>query len=741
MASAVVEVAPREKNPYVGPRPFERKDMQVFFGREREIRELLSLVIANRVVLVYAASGAGKTSLLNARLAPLLEQEEQFEVLPPARIRDFVVDRDRLSDVRNVFAFGVLLNWTRDQTDGNIAAGNPERMAAELSLPDFLRMREHPTDLDGLPAPRAAIFDQFEELFTAYPEYWQQREGFVRQIATALEEDQLLRVVIATREDHVAELDEFAPLLPGTLRARFRLEPLGRKAALAAVASPLRDTRRSFSPKAAERLVADLLTLRVDDGRGGTREIEGRFVEPVQLQVVCQSLWSELPPDVTEISEEDLRVFGDVDQVLRQFYDEAVASAAAAARTDETRLRGLIEKTFITSMGTRGTVYRQPGSTGVIPNEAIDELESRRLIRGERRAGARWFELTHDRLIKPILASNKRHGEVQAARRRGRRLIAATVAGFVIAVLTIVPIVLWREQVDKPKGVFLGHTDLVTSAVLSPDGRQVLTASFDGTVRLWDAASRRQSRERQLPGPIRMAIHSPDGRLIATAGDDGTRLLDAATLKMRSFLRAKKNAYVYTVMFSADGQSLVTSSEDGTARVLRVPDLKERRVLRSRRGPLYTASFIRNHELVAGGGEAGVVQIWELPSGKLIRELRGHTKLVQTVAASPNGELLVSTSNDRTTRLWEFATGKPPTVLRHHTGEVYFASFSANGSLLATASEDGTARIWQITPLKSDPLTVLRGHTGAVVSAVFSPDGQRILTASADATARIQSWR
>jgi hypothetical protein len=73
-------------NPYVGPRPFERPDAALFFGREADSLELMSLVIASRVVLVYAASGAGKTSLMNAGLVPLLEREEHFDVLPGARL-------------------------------------------------------------------------------------------------------------------------------------------------------------------------------------------------------------------------------------------------------------------------------------------------------------------------------------------------------------------------------------------------------------------------------------------------------------------------------------------------------------------------------------------------------------------------------------------------------------------------------------------------------------------------------
>ena len=75
-----------EPSPYVGPRPFETEDQGRFFGRDREASDLLSLVVAHRAVLLYAQSGAGKTSLVNARVVPM-QRDEEFEVFPTARLR------------------------------------------------------------------------------------------------------------------------------------------------------------------------------------------------------------------------------------------------------------------------------------------------------------------------------------------------------------------------------------------------------------------------------------------------------------------------------------------------------------------------------------------------------------------------------------------------------------------------------------------------------------------------------
>ena len=402
----------QERNPYVGPRPFERQDRDLFFGRNREASEVLSLIIAHRMLLLYAQSGAGKTSLLNASLIPLLE-EDRFEVLPLARVRGLIPEDIQSKDIPNLYVFNTLMSWAEDEAD-------PRRLA-QMSLAGFLKEREHPTDEEGLPSARVVILDQFEEVFAFYPERWKDREGFFEQVRDALEEDSLLRVVFVMREDYIAQLDPYAPLLPEKLRTRFRMERLREEAALSAITGPLRDTGRSFAEGVAEQLVEELLRVRVETAAGETVVVIGEFVEPVQLQVVCQSLWRDLPPDVPVITRDHLQAFGDVNQALSGFYERSTNRVAQESGVKEGDLRSWFEHSLITLAGTRGTVYRGREETGGIPNAAVDLLESLHLIRGEWRAGARWYELTHDRFIEPIQESNKtwldKWGEAEQTRR------------------------------------------------------------------------------------------------------------------------------------------------------------------------------------------------------------------------------------------------------------------------------------------------------------------------------------
>ena len=112
---------PAGANPYVGPRTFTREDRERFFGREREARELLSLVISQRLVLFYAQSGAGKSSLINTRLAPQLG-EAGFVVLPVARVGGELPAGVAAAD--NVFLFNLMLSLDQSQRDPNrLASG------------------------------------------------------------------------------------------------------------------------------------------------------------------------------------------------------------------------------------------------------------------------------------------------------------------------------------------------------------------------------------------------------------------------------------------------------------------------------------------------------------------------------------------------------------------------------------------------------------------------------------------
>src|SRR6266446_1933490 len=431
-------MAAADQKPYVGPRPFGRDEKNLFFGRDRETRDLCSLVIAHPIVLLYAASGAGKSSLLNAGLIPLLEARG-YEVLPSARVSGRIRDAVNNAGVDNVYAFNILSSWAGPSVD--------PRDLVKVDIASFLASRSHRKDAAGEPVLRVVLLDQFEELFTFARERWQERAALIRQLAEALEHDPLLRIVLVMRREFVARLETFAPLLPQALRTRFPLDELGPKAAQEAIEGPLARTDRKIEPEASQRLVEELRTVTVRGAGGEDVETIDPSIEPVGLQVACAKLCDDLPPDVHTITAAHIETYGDVDKALKRFYEDALNAAATKTGVSKDRLRLWVDRYLITPGGTRGMVYRGPESTGreerAIPNAAVDVLEEKHLIRAEARAGGeRWYELTHDRFVGPIRDSNRVWKEHYERRQRRWKVLRATAAGASVGVAVVV-LLLW----------------------------------------------------------------------------------------------------------------------------------------------------------------------------------------------------------------------------------------------------------------------------------------------------------
>jgi WD40 repeat protein len=281
-----------------------------------------------------------------------------------------------------------------------------------------------------------------------------------------------------------------------------------------------------------------------------------------------------------------------------------------------------------------------------------------------------------------------------------------------------------------------GHTSHVISVAFSPDGSRLLTASWDGTAKLWDAATGQEVLPlRWNADSATAAAYSPDGRRLAAAAVDGTfKVWDAAT--GQELLAPKGHSqWVTAVAFRPDGKRLATACKDGTAKVWDAATGEEIRTLRGPPGEALGLAFSPDGTRLATGYQFGAVQVWDAATGKELLTPRGHAGAVNGVAFSPNGRRLATASNDGTAKVWDAATGKEIRILRGHAGTVFGVAFSPDGQRLATAHENGTAKVWDAAT-GQESLTI-RGHTLFVRSVAFSPDGRRLATASNDGTAKV----
>ena len=103
-----------EISPYVGPRPYERKDRDLFYGRDNETMQIISLILSNPLTLVYSQSGVGKTSLFNTKIIYELEKQYKFQTFPSARVRSLLSSDKIPKDVNNLYMFNALFSLDPD---------------------------------------------------------------------------------------------------------------------------------------------------------------------------------------------------------------------------------------------------------------------------------------------------------------------------------------------------------------------------------------------------------------------------------------------------------------------------------------------------------------------------------------------------------------------------------------------------------------------------------------------------
>ncbi len=221
---------------------------------------------------------------------------------------------------------------------------------------------------------------------------------------------------------------------------------------------------------------------------------------------------------------------------------------------------------------------------------------------------------------------------------------------------------IWDVQSGKSVMRLAGHVDKVWELAFSPDGRHLVTASWDNTARIWDLATGQTAVVlKGHTGRVWNAAFSPDGRRVVTASPDGTaRIWDAATgatlHELHGHALAGVPVGVDGASFSPDGRRVVTAGDDHTAR------------------------------------------IWDAETGKPIAVLAGHSDIVWSAQFSPDGRRVVTASRDKTARVWDVASGKTIALLDGDTDDVRVAKFSRDGLRVITGSFDNTARLWRLFP-------------------------------------------
>lgn len=213
-------------------------------------------------------------------------------------------------------------------------------------------------------------------------------------------------------------------------------------------------------------------------------------------------------------------------------------------------------------------------------------------------------------------------------------------------------LIVWDVATQTAKTTLQGHTESVRSVVYSPDGQSLLTAGDDRTVRIWDVSAGRATAV--LTGhadKVRQAVYSPDGKSIASASLDGTvRIWDVATRRTTRVLTARQS--LQTVVWSPAGGLVATADEEGDIIVWNPVTGAKVRTMHTELDELRCLAFSPDGRDLAAAGVGKVVRVWDVLSGQEVLSLQGHSAQINALAFSPDGDLLVSADHTGSVRLW-----------------------------------------------------------------------------------------
>lgn len=483
--------APDRRRRYPGVRAFEEADAVLFYGRQAAADQLLLRVLSVRLLLQFAPSGVGKTSLLQAGLFPPLRRHECFPFIARVnRPEEGLVDAVRRSMLEACEAQGL--------QDPVVPAG-----AADLAA---LLGGTQLWSADASLLTPVLVLDQFEEIFTLRDEAF--RQDLARQVGALVGQrgGTAVKVVLSLREEFLGRLEQFSREIPELFAERLRLPPLTGDEARLAITEPAAHAAEGWAspPFAYDPRCVDELVDFIDGS-----SVQNPLVEPLTLQLVCahgEDIVLQRAAAGQPQAPLTLAHFGGLDGLRRlvsDHYEHELAQLPAKRRAAARQMfeRGLLDPAGKRLMLEEGEIQRDHG----LAREDLDRLVAGRLLRREPRNDSLFYEIGHDRLAEAI------------ARRRRAQLPRWVVPALALAALLVVSLAAGalyfrylkdeaenqafladqaRDEAERAYGLLLGD-DLID--------RLRETGASDALEEVLRKIDRRDAEDTGVPANLRLA--------------------------------------------------------------------------------------------------------------------------------------------------------------------------------------------------------------------------------------------
>lgn len=289
----------------------------------------------------------------------------------------------------------------------------------------------------------------------------------------------------------------------------------------------------------------------------------------------------------------------------------------------------------------------------------------------------------------------------------------------------------------------------VTKIQVSPDGKTVAVATSDGTVGLFDSATRK--RTGTLKGHTNAAYwldFSPDGKTLATTSRDfSIRLWDTATASEIGVLGDHPTT-PYACAFTPDGKRIVSvgwrmhPERKSPVGLIRVWDVAARAMIHDQdftTHPISSLDFSSDGKTCYIGTWEEQLLVFDMEKLAVAKEWlpkpSAAYKAIDWVEVDPEGGQLITACKDKTVKFFDLTTGEATGELPHR-GHVTSARFSRGGQWIVTSSQDGAVRVWDAKGKRE--VARFMGHGLPVTSVAVTPDGTRAF--SGDASGQVLVW-
>ena len=424
--------------PYLGLRPYEENDWPLFFGRDEDIAAIAAHVVTVPLTILYGPSGVGKSSLLRAG-----------------------VHRRVVADDRFVWVY--FRAWQSADPLGALKqeiAHRVERITVSVDK----RLDELLSDIETqLPLSVAVVLDQFEDWLREYPNR-DERMGnqCESELARVVNRPDLRSsVIIALRDDRLAEMDRFDPRIPGLFDHTVRLRNLSRRSAEDAIRKPVKRYNRDHEPvKIDDELIHEVL--------GGESEIE-----PVILQVIMTRVWNaELAQGSRRLRAETVHSIGGRDSIIEEHVRDVMSELSAIELDRCIPLLGRLVPPSETRLALRShdlvqyCMEADSGTTEADVHNLLRRLERLAILR--RHSPPESYEVFHDSLCKPLAKWRDKRRTVQNLEEEHKDAEAEVVQRKDLEINGVA--VKYQEEIDqirKDLDVALARADATTADALA----------------------------------------------------------------------------------------------------------------------------------------------------------------------------------------------------------------------------------------------------------------------------------